>query len=265
MRFAGNLVAALGSALAALLLATAAAAASPPVVAAAADLQFALTDIAARFTSNGGRRVRLNFGSSGNFQRQIEQGAPYQLYLSADETYVFKLAGEGLTADQGTLYALGRIVLYAPRGSPLQPAQGLPGLSRALANGSIDRFAIANPNHAPYGRAAREALLHAKLWSALRPHLVLGENAAQAARFAASGQTRGGIIPLSLARAPALARAGTFALIPAHWHRPLRQRMVLLKGAGSVARSFYRYLRGREARATLARYGFRVPPPADLR
>jgi len=256
---------ALGAAFAALLLATApAAAAGPPVVAAAADLQFALADIATRFTADGGERVRLNFGSSGNFQRQIEQGAPYQLYFSADEAYVFKLADEGLTVGKGALYALGRVVLYAPQGSPLRPAQGLSGLGKALVEGKIERFAIANPSHAPYGRAAREALLHVGLWTALRPHLVLGENAAQAARFAASGQTQGGIIPLSLARAPALARTGRFALIPARWHRPLRQRMVLIQGAGRVARRFYRYLRAPEARAILARYGFRVPPSADV-
>jgi molybdate transport system substrate-binding protein len=132
-------------------------------------------------------------------------------------------------------------------------------LRAALSDGRVRRFAIANPEHAPYGRAAREALQHAGLWDAVRPRLVLGENAAQATQFATSGDAQGGIIPLSLARAPAVSALGSFALIPAQAHRPLRQRMVLIKGAGETARAFYGFLQQPGTREIFRRYGFMLP------
>lgn len=230
-----------------------------PAVAAASDLKFALEPIAARFHADSGRRVRLAFGSSGNFARQIERGAPFELFLAADEVYVERLVVRGLTIGDGAPYAIGRIVLYAPRGSPLAVDPDMNGLRAALAEGRIHRFAIANPAHAPYGRAAREALQSAGLWEPLQPHLVLGENAAQAAQFARSGNTEGGIIPLSHALAPALSQAGTHAAIPARMHAPLRQRMVLLAGAGETARAFYAYLQQPPARRILRRFGFELP------
>lgn len=231
-----------------------------PYVAAAADLQYALTEIAEDFTRATGRRLNLSFGSSGNFARQIAQGAPFELFFSADERYALDLFEAGRTADSGAIYGVGRIVVYAPAGSRLSPDPDLRGLAGALDSGALRRFAIANPEHAPYGRAAREALEHAGLWDRIRSRLLLGENAAQAAQFAVSGSAEGGILPLALALAPALARAGTHALIPEEHHRPLRQRMVLLKGAGETARRFYDYLQQPAARAVLTRYGFLAPP-----
>jgi molybdate transport system substrate-binding protein len=129
-----------------------------PAVAAAADLKFALEEMAAQFRSATGRDVKLVFGSSGNFYRQILQGAPLQLFLSADESLVFKLAEAGRAEDRGRLYATGRIVLFAPHGSALKVDTQLAGLKAAVASGAIRRFAIANPEHAPYGRAAEQAL-----------------------------------------------------------------------------------------------------------
>lgn len=239
----------------------AASAAETPVVAAAADLKFALPELAEGFRQQTGAQVKLVFGSSGNFTQQIEQGAPFELFLSADEAYIRRLSQRGLTADEGALYAIGRIVLFAPRGSPLRAEEGLPGLKAALAAGAIKRFAIANPEHAPYGRAARAAVQQAGLWSAIEPKLVFGENAAQAMQFAASGSSQGGIVPLSLSKAPDIAKLGSFALIPAAWHdtEPLRQRMVLLKSAGAVARAFYDYLQQPPAREMFVRYGFVLP------
>jgi len=232
-----------------------------PLVAAAADLKFALTEVAERFTAETGRAVTLTFGSSGTFATQLEQGAPFELFLSADEQYVFALADKGLTRDRGTLYAVGRIVLFAPRGSPFDVEAGWDDLEAALAMGRLRRFAIANPAHAPYGRAARAALEHRGLWHAIEPLLVLGENAAQAAEFAASGASDGGIVPLSLALASAVGELGKFALIPETWHAgvPLRQRMVLTVRAGPTATAFYAYLQQASARAILARYGFAPP------
>ena len=230
-----------------------------PVVAGAADLQFALEDIAAAFADETGLAVKLSFGSSGNFARQIRQGAPFQMYLSADEAYVLDLARDGFTRDDGTLYAVGRIVIIAPHGSPLQADGTLADLKAALADGRLTHFAIANPEHAPYGKRAEEALQHAGLWDAIEGKLVLGENVSQAAQFATSANAQGGIIAYSLALAPQVAALGAFELIPEDWHSPLRQRMVLLKDAGPVAERFYAYVQAPAARAIFRRYGFVLP------
>ena len=232
-----------------------------PPVAAAADLQFLLPELANQFERDSGAQVRLSFGSSGNFTQQIENGAPFQLFLSADEAFVRRLARKGLTLDDGVPYAIGGIALFAPSGSLLDPSQGLAGLRDALARGSIRRFAIANPEHAPYGRAARAALRHAGVWDAVQSRLVMGENAAQAMQFAASGASQGGIVAKALVLAPETARLGRHWTIPEAWHaaEPLRQRMVLLRNAGPTARSFLDYLQRPAAREVFARHGFAAP------
>ena len=230
-----------------------------PVVAAASDLQFALHEVAAAFTKETKRVVNLTFGSSGNFYRQIQQGAPFQIFLSADEQLIFDLAAERLTVDEGALYAVGRIVIIAPKGSALEVDADLAGLKAALADGRVRKFAIANPEHAPYGRRAEEALRHAGLWEAIKDKLVFGENVSQAAQFATSGATQGGIIAYSLALSPEVSKLGTYALIPDDWHEPLRQRMALIKGAGETARLFFAFMQGSNARAIMGRYGFMLP------
>jgi molybdate transport system substrate-binding protein len=232
---------------------------SPPVIAAAASLQVAMDEIVATFAAETGQEVRLVTGSSGNFSRQIRQGAPFALFLSADEELVLDLAGDGFTRDDGDLYAVGRVAIIVPHGSPLEPDGTLADLKAALADGRLVRFAIANPEHAPYGRSAEEVLRHQGLWDAVQPKLVLGENVSQAAQFAASGNAQGGIVAYSLALTPQLAARSRFALIPEDWHSPLRQRMVLLKQAGPVAERFYDYLRTPAARAILKRNGFVLP------
>jgi molybdate transport system substrate-binding protein len=230
-----------------------------PRIAAASDLKFALDEIVAAFKRETGRDVTPVYGSSGNFRRQIAQGAPFDMFMSADEEFVFQLAAEARTEDRGDLYAIGRIVLFAPTGSPLKVDETLSDLKAALADGRIVRFAIANPEHAPYGRAAEEALRRQGLWDAIRPRLVLGENVSQAAQFATSGSAQGGIFALSLALAPQVGSRGTHALIPAELHGPLAQRMVLLRGAGATARLFYDYVGQPAARAILRRFGFVLP------
>jgi molybdate transport system substrate-binding protein len=230
-----------------------------PVIAAASDLQFALTEVAEAFAKESQREVKLAFGSSGNFFRQIQQGAPYQMFLSADEQFVLDLAADGFTEGDGALYAIGRIVIVAPHGSPLVADGELAGLKQALAAGTLKKFAIANPEHAPYGRRAEEALRHAALWESIKDKLVLGENVSQAAQFAMAGGAQGGIIAYSLALAPEIAKLGTYALIPADWHEPSRQRMVLIKGAGETAQAFYAFMQGPAARSIMRRYGFLLP------
>jgi molybdate transport system substrate-binding protein len=228
-------------------------------VAAAADLKFALDDVVARFTAQTGQALRLVYGSSGHFTTQILQGGPFHLFLSADEDFVFRLADAGRTEDRGRLYALGRIGLLVPHGSPLKADGSLADLAAALHDGRLQRLAIANPEHAPYGMRAREALQHRGLWEAVRPRLVYGENISQAAQFATAGGTQGGIVAQSLALAPPVARLGRFDLIPEAWHRPLRQRMVLVRGTPPAARALHDYLASAAAQAVLAGYGFTAP------
>ena len=235
------------------------AAPAPATVAAASDLKFALDAIAAPFEAVSGHRLRLVYGSSGQFYAQILQGAPFHLFLSADEDFVLRLADAGRTVDRGRRYASGRIALLVARDSPLQPDGSLGDLAAALGDGRLRKFAIAHPEHAPYGRRAEEALRHAGLWQRIRPHLVLGENVSQAAQFAASGAAQGGIVALSLALAPPLAQHTRHGLIDAAWHRPLLQRMAVMRGAPAAAIAFYEHLSSAAAQATLARYGFVAP------
>jgi molybdate transport system substrate-binding protein len=230
-----------------------------PVIAAASDLQFALVEVADAFTTRTGQPVRLSFGSSGNFARQIRQGAPFQVFFSADEQYVLDLARDGYARDPGALYGVGRIAIAVPRGSPLKADGSLRDLRAALGDGRLRKFAIANPEHAPYGKRAQEVLRHAGLWDAVKGRLVLGENVSQAAQFATSGSTEGGIIAYSLALSPKVAALGDFDLIPADWHEPLRQRVALLRNAGPVAERFYRFATEPPARAIFRKYGFVLP------
>jgi molybdate transport system substrate-binding protein len=229
-------------------------------VAAASDLQFALPELAARFERERGVRVEPSFGSSGNFARQIEQGAPFELFLSADEGFVQRLADAGLTHDRGTLYALGRIALIVPAASTLALDDRLDGLRRAWP--TLRRFSIANPEHAPYGRAARDALIALDLWAPLAPLLVLGENVSQATQFVASGAAQAGITAASLALAANVAAQTRHRLLPATLHQPLRQRMVLMKNPRPAAQAFCGYLGSADARAVFASHGFAPPEVA---
>ena len=230
-------------------------------IAAAADLQFVLPEIVTAFVRGGGAPLKLSFGSSGNFSRQIVQGAPFELFLAADDRYVAQVIAAQRADGLGTHYATGRLALFLPQGSPIRADRDLADFAAAVGDGRLKRLAIANPEHAPYGRAAREVLEKRGLWLAVQDRLALGDNAAQAAQFAASGAAQAGLIPLSLARAPELAARGAFVTLPENWHTPLRQTMVLVKGAGPTARAFAEFLRGPQARAILARNGFGLPAP----
>lgn len=234
-----------------------------PVVAAASDLQFALVDVVEAFKRNTGKAVTLTFGSSGNFARQIRQNAPFQVFFSADEDFVKDLARDGFMRDNGELYAVGRIVLIVPKGSPLKSDGKLVDLKAALSDGRLKRFAIANPEHAPYGARAEQTLKAAGIWDAIKSKLVLGENVLQAAQFATSANTQGGIIAYSLALSPKVSALGTYELIPADMHEPLRQRMGLTKNAGETAAAFYAFAKSPAARAIFRRFGFVLPGEAS--
>lgn len=237
--------------------------ADEPVVAAAADLQFALVEVAEAFKKETGKTVKLTFGSSGNFARQIRQNAPFQVFFSANEDFVKDLARDGFMRDAGELYAVGRIVLVVPKGSPLKPDGTLADLKAALADGRVKKFAIANPEHAPYGARAEEALKTAGLWDAIKPKLVFGENVSQAAQFATSADAQGGIIAYSLALSPKVSALGGYELIPIEMHKPLRQAMGLVKAAGATAIAFYDFAKSAAARKIFRHYGFVLPGEAS--
>lgn len=241
--------------------ATSAQAAQPPLIAAASDLKFALDELAATYAGRGGPAPRVAYGSSGNLAQQILQGAPFDLFLSADEAFVQRLVERAMTVDEGALYGIGGLVLYAAQGGAFTADENLAGLEAALRAGKVRRFALANPEHAPYGRAARAALRARGLWSLLESRLVLGENVSQAAQFALGGDCDGGIFALSLALSPALAGRGNWVRLPATLHPPLRQRMVLLRRASPSAREFYAFLQQAPAREVFERYGFSLPAP----
>jgi molybdate transport system substrate-binding protein len=236
------------------------ASAVPVRVLAASDLKFALTRVASQYQQETGQWVEVTFGSSGNMARQIQQGLPADIFMSADEDFALQLARTGLTrgGDTGVLYALGRIALYLAPGSPIAPDAQLQGVREHWTQ--VQKFAIANPEHAPYGRAAREALQNLKLWNLVQPRLVLGENIAQATQYVSTGAAQAGITALSLVMAPALQGQGQFVALPPGLHAPLRQRMVLLSRASDAASAFYKYLQQPPVRAVMAQYGF-VPPP----
>jgi molybdate transport system substrate-binding protein len=226
-----------------------------PVVAAASNLNFALTDIANAFERTRGMRVALVFGASGTLTRQIQDGAPFEIFLAADEEFTKQLETR-FARDAGVVYAVGRLALFAPTGSPLVVDDRLEGLARLVNSGAVGRFAIANPDVAPYGRAAEAVLRKRGLWDALRPHLVLGDTVAQAAQFATSGNASGGLIAYSLVRSPGFTSRGTSVVIPSVEHPPLRQRMVLLKRAGRVAEEFYVDLQSAPAREMFLKHGY---------
>ena len=229
-------------------------------VAAAADLQFALPEIVAAYVKQGGESPKVSYGSSGNFARQIIQGAPFELFLSADEFYVEQVIAAQRHQGTGLHFATGRLALFLPNGSRLVADRDLADLAAAAKDGRLKRLAIANPEHAPYGRAAREALEKKGIWTDVQTLLVLGDNAAQAAQFAASGAAQAGLIPLSLARAPEFSRRGAYATIPENWHSPLKQTLVLISGAGADAQRLAIFLRSPEAQRILSRHGFGIPP-----
>ncbi len=238
------------------------AASQAPVIAAAASLRFVLPDIAEAFERKTGANLRFSFASSGNLARQIRQGAPFELFLSADERFVLDLARDRITEDHGALYAEGRLAIFAATASPVGTDSALAGLRSALRSGELKRLAIANPEHAPYGRAARATLIHARMWEDIQPKLIFGENVSQAAQFAASASVDAALIALSIAQSPRFVGKGRFGKIPSHWHDPLRQRMVLLAGAGQTARSLYAFLQDGEAREIFARNGYARPDEA---
>ncbi|HEV3215308.1 MAG TPA: molybdate ABC transporter substrate-binding protein [Vicinamibacterales bacterium] len=246
---------------ASLLLAGRSAAAQGLTVAAASDLQTALPAIASGFEKDTGQHVGLTFGSSGNFFTQIGNGAPFDVFLSADIDYPRRLEASG-QAERGSLYeyATGRLVLWTRTDSGIDVRRGL----TVLADGHVRRIAIANPEHAPYGRAAVAALRHERLSEQVQGKFVMGENISQAAQFAQSGSADVGIVALSLALSPLLKSSGTYIEIPESWYPPIEQAAVVLASSRQkpLARRFVDYLKTADSGRILQSFGFAVPQTA---
>ncbi len=225
-------------------------------VAAAADLRFALEEIVAAFEADHADvDVAVSYGSSGTYYAQLQRGAPYDVFLSADVSYPRQLDDEGLTLAGSTFtYAVGRIVLWVRNDSSLDVSRGF----GVLLDPSVAHVAIANPEHAPYGRAAEAALASAGVLDWVRPKLVLGENVSQTMQFAQSGSAAAGIVALSLAMAPTVVGDGRYWEVPLDLYPRMEQGGTILKSAGDpdAARAFTAFLQGDAGRAILRRFGF---------
>ena len=225
-------------------------------IAAAADLKFAMDEIVSTYTkANPAGEVNVVYGSSGLFKTQIQQGAPYDLYFSADIGFPRELAMRGLAASEVVPYAYGRLVLWSASMDATKMTLA------SLSNPRIARIAIANPKHAPYGKRAEEALRSSGLWKQIEPKLVYGENIAQTAQYVDTGNAQVGIIALSLAVNPALASKGGYWLIPGNLHKPLEQGFIITKRAADnpLAKQFADYMGRKPARAVMTKYGFILP------
>jgi molybdate transport system substrate-binding protein len=224
-------------------------------VAAAADLKFAMTELASAYEKQSGVKLNLTFGSSGNFFAQIQNGAPFDLFFSADSEYPRKLDEAGLVLANSTYqYAVGRLVLWTPSDSKLDPSKSN---WQSLLDPSVQKIAIANPDHAPYGRAAVEALKNSGLYEKIKDKLVFGESISQAAQFVESGSSQIGILALSLTLAPAFQSGHTW-LIPRQQYAQLTQSVVILEKSANkdAALAFLAYLKTPAALATLEKFGF---------
>ena len=230
-------------------------------VAAAADLQFAMKDLAGQFEKKTGIKVAVVYGSSGNFSTQIQNGAPFDLFFSADVLYVQQLVSAGLTDPESFfVYAQGHLVLWAPAGANLHLSEK--GFE-ALKDARVQKIAVANPEHAPYGRAAVAALKKAELYEQVKSKLVYGDNISQAAQFVQSGNAQVGLIALSLTFADSMS-GGERWEVPADGYQPILQGVVIIRSSAhkAAAKALLDFVKSEEGRKLLANYGF-TPPTAS--
>ena len=227
-------------------------------VAAAADLQFAMQEVGTRFQQESGKTVKLIYGSSGNFAQQLQNGAPFDMFFSANLDYPRQLEAAGLT-EPGTFYpyAIGKIVVWVPNDSKLDLSSGL----KTLLDPSIKKIAIANPQHAPYGKAAVAALQKESIYDQVKDKFVLGENISQTASFAASGSADVGIVALSLALSPNMKGKGRYAEVPASDYPAIEQACVIMRSSKNkdIARQFVKFIQTPPIKELFKKYGFAIP------
>ncbi len=227
-------------------------------VVAASDLTYALKELKQQYiATHPNKKISLSLGSSGKAYTQILHGAPYDIYFSADIGYVHRLYKQGFTIDKPKVYAYGRIGVWLPKSVGIATNRGLD----TLLDPKIKKISIANPKHAPYGRAALEALKSRGVYNKIKDKLILGENVSQAVQFAMSGASDAVVAPLSLASSSQMKSSGSFYLFPSNWHKPIIQGYALLKRAkdNSLAKSFEEFINSAEARKIFEKYGFKIP------
>src|SRR5580704_16383995 len=226
-------------------------------VAAASDLQFAMQDVAARFEKETGKTAKLIYGSSGNFFQQIQNGAPFDMFFSANLDYPKKLEAAGLI-EPGSFfgYARGKIVIWVAQQSKLDLSSGM----QALLDPSIKKIAVANPQHAPYGQAAVAAMQNDKIYEKVKDKFVLGENISQTASFVVSGGADVGIVALALALSPNMKDKGRYVEVPAGEYPPIEQACVILASSKNkeTARQFLAFIKTPAIGDLLRSYGFDV-------
>ncbi|MGR3292562.1 MAG: molybdate ABC transporter substrate-binding protein [Candidatus Scalindua sp.] len=233
------------------------------LIAAASNLRFAMHEICQDFQGeNSSIQTKVSYGSSGNFFAQISQGAPFDIFFSADAIYPELLEKEGLTAKEAQkVYAVGKIVLWIPKESEVDPDTGL----QAVTSPAIKKLAIANPRHAPYGRAAEESLRYYGLWEKVEGKLIYGENISQTAQFVHTGAADAGIVALSLAISPKMLHEGRYWVIPDESHSDIEQIYVVLKKGQEKksVRKFLDFIHGEKGGKILSGYGFVIPGTGD--
>ena len=227
-------------------------------IAAAADLSGALDKVAADFKKQTGVSVKISYGSSGHFFSEIRNGAPYDVFLSADRSYPETLDNFGKTDGEATIYALGKLVLWVANRTGVEPA---PGNFNVLTSNRVSKIAIANPEHAPYGRAAVAAMSHFNIYEQVKSKLVLGENIAQTAQFADSGNVDAAFISMSLAQTDSMKKSGRYVIVPLDSYPLLYQAAVVLRSSQEKADAhrFVKFLSSVSAQKTLAEHGFEAP------
>ena len=226
-------------------------------IAVAANMKDAFAEIVTAFRSNGRPEMRVVYGSSGNLTTQIMNGAPFNLLVAADEHFPLELYKNGKTVDMGAVYAVGKLAAITKSSSGISLLDGNADIAKAIAK--ANKVAIAKPELAPYGRAAVEFLKAESLWDVAKDKLVYADNIGAATTYVASGAADIGFTAFSLAKSPELAKQITFLLLDPKAYEPIKQRMVLIKGAPQEAVDLYRFMQGPQAKAILQKYGYTTP------
>ena len=226
-------------------------------IAVAANMKDAFAEIAAEFKSTGKPEMRVVYGSSGNFAAQIMNGAPFGLFIAADEQFPLELFKNGKTVDDGSIYAIGKLVIITKTSSGIYLSDSKSDIAKAISK--ANKVAIAKPEIAPYGRAAVQYLKAEGLWDLAKDKLVYADNIGSATTYVASGAADLGFTAFSLAKSPELLRQTSYVAVDTKMYEPIKQRMVLIKGAPQEAQDLYRFMQGPRAKAILQKYGYSTP------
>ena len=226
-------------------------------IAVAANMKDAFAEIAAAYRTPGKPEMRVVYGSSGNFTTQILNGAPFNLFIAADEHFPLELYKNGKTVDDGVVYAIGKLVIITKTSSGIQLLDSKADMAKAIAK--ANKIAIAKPELAPYGRAAVQYLKAEGLWDLAKDKLVYADNIGAASTYVVSGAADIGFTALSLAKSPGLTKQTSFLLVDPKLYEPIKQRMVLIKGAPQEAADLYRFMQGSQAKSILQKYGYTTP------